>query len=45
VQVWPIGQALPQRPQLALSVIVLTHAPPQIVWLAIAQRHMPAMQA
>ena len=45
VQVWPVGQALPQRPQLALSVIVLTHAPPQIVWLAIAQRHMPAMQA
>jgi len=31
-QVCPLGQTVPHAPQLLLSVVVVTHAPPQVVW-------------
>jgi hypothetical protein len=42
---WPAGQALSQRPQWLLSVLVLTQPPPQSVWpvmQVIAGAHIPA---
>ena len=42
-QVWPVGQAWPQAPQLAPSVCVLTQAVPQSIW-PVAQPQTPAVQ-
>ena len=47
VQVWPAVQAVPQPPQLVVSVIVSTQVPPQAVWPAghiIVLRQVPPMQ-
>ena len=46
LQTWPAGHALPQEPQLALEVIVLTQTPLQAVVGAVHERtHEPVLQS
>ena len=43
-QSWPAGHTVPQPPQLALSVWVLTQAEPQTTWPELGHRQLPLWQ-